>query len=69
VSSKPGEWHRGINCGKKRVERIMRTAGITAIQKHKYKVTTTDSKHKPPVAENKLDLYFHCLMKRNLIKM
>lgn len=43
----------GIYCGKKRVERLMRTAGIFAISKRKYKVTT-DSKHNLPIAENKL---------------
>lgn len=44
----------GIRCSKKRVERLMRTAGIRSIQKKKYKATT-NSKHEFPVAENKLN--------------
>ncbi|WXJ94324.1 IS3 family transposase ISCce3 [Neomoorella carbonis] len=47
----------GIHCGKKRVERLMREAGIQAIQKRKFKVTT-DSKHNLPVAENILNREF-----------
>jgi len=48
---------QGIHCGKKRVERLMREAGIQAIQKRKFKVTT-DSKHNLPVAPNILDRNF-----------
>ena len=47
----------GIHCGKKRVERLMREAGIQAIQKRKFKVTT-DSRHNLPVAENILNREF-----------
>lgn len=49
--------NKGIHCGKKRVERIMRDAGIRAIQSKKYKATT-NSNHKLPVAENKLNRQF-----------
>jgi len=45
---------QGIHCGKKRVERLMKEAGIRSIQKRKFKVTT-DSKHNLPVAENLLN--------------
>ncbi|WP_338823519.1 IS3 family transposase [Neomoorella humiferrea] len=47
----------GIHCGKKRVERLMREAGIQAIQKRQFKVTT-DSRHNLPVAENILNREF-----------
>lgn len=49
---------QGVYCGKKRVERLMREAGIQAIQKRKFRVTT-DSKHNLPVAENILDRNFN----------
>jgi putative transposase len=48
---------QGIHCGKKRVERLMKEAGIRSIQKRKFKVTT-DSKHNLPVAENLLNRNF-----------
>ncbi|OIQ10951.1 IS2 transposase TnpB [Moorella thermoacetica] len=47
----------GIHCSKKRVERLMREAGLQAIQKRKFKVTT-DSRHNLPVAENILNREF-----------
>jgi hypothetical protein len=49
---------QGIHCGKKRVERLMKEAGIRSIQKRKFKVTT-DSKHDLPVAENILNRNFN----------
>ncbi|MBO8138860.1 MAG: IS3 family transposase, partial [Desulfotomaculum sp.] len=49
---------QGIHCGKKRVERIMRSAGIRAIQRRRYKATT-NSEHTMPVAENKLARRFN----------
>ena len=49
---------QGIHCGKKRVERLMKEAGIRSIQKRKFKVTT-DSKHNLPVAENLLNRDFN----------
>jgi transposase InsO family protein len=48
---------QGIHCGKKRVERLMKEAGIRSIQKRKFKVTT-DSKHNLPVADNLLNRNF-----------
>ncbi len=48
---------QGIHCGRKRVERLMREAGIQAIQKRKFRVTT-DSNHNLPVAENILNRNF-----------
>jgi transposase InsO family protein len=48
---------QGVHCGKKRVERLMREAGIQAIQKRKFKATT-NSKHNLPVAENILNRNF-----------
>ena len=48
---------QGIHCGRKRVERLMKEAGIQGIQKHKFKVTT-DSRHNLPVAENLLNRNF-----------
>jgi transposase InsO family protein len=48
---------QGIHCGKKRVERLMKEAGIQGIQKRKFRVTT-DSKHNLPVAENILNRNF-----------
>jgi len=48
---------QGYRCGKKRVERLMKEAGIRARQKKKYKATT-DSNHSFPVAENLLQRNF-----------
>jgi transposase InsO family protein len=47
----------GESCGKGRVARLMRRAGIRAKQKRKFRVTT-DSKHNFPVAENRLNRQF-----------
>jgi putative transposase len=44
---------QGINCGKQRVERLMRQAGLRAVQKRR-RVCTTDSHHSDPVAPNRL---------------
>lgn len=49
---------QGIHCGRKRVDRLMKEAGIQGIQKRKFKVTT-DSKHNLPVAENLLNRNFN----------
>lgn len=43
----------GIVCGKHRVARLMRGAGLRALQPRRFQVTT-DSKHALPVAENLL---------------
>lgn len=44
---------RGFSAGKERVERLMRTHGIRARHKRRYKATT-DSQHGLPVADNLL---------------
>lgn len=43
----------GVRCGENRIAGLMRTNGIMAETKRKYKATT-DSKHNLPVAENLL---------------
>lgn len=47
----------GVRCGKNRVARIMRKAGIRSRTKRKFKATT-NSKHSLPVAPNLLDRNF-----------
>jgi transposase InsO family protein len=47
----------GIRCGKNRVARIMREAGIRSRTKKKFKATT-DSRHNLPVAPNLLNQQF-----------
>jgi len=49
---------RGFPASKQRVERLMRENGIKARHKRRFK-TTTDSKHKLPVAPNLLNRNFH----------
>lgn len=44
---------RGFSCGRDRVARLMREAGLRAVHKRKYRVTT-QSDHKRPVAPNLL---------------
>jgi transposase InsO family protein len=48
----------GVNCGCKRVARLMRQEELFAKQSCKFKVTTTDSAHPYPVAPNLLDQDF-----------
>ena len=48
---------RGISCGRDRVARLMRQAGLRAVHKRKYRVTT-QSDHKRPVAPNLLQQDF-----------
>jgi len=47
----------GYHVSKKRVERLMKEAGIYAVAKKKYRATT-DSKHSLPVAANHLNRNF-----------
>ena len=47
----------GVCCGKHRVERLMRQAGLRAVVSRKFQVTT-DSRHSLPIAENILDREF-----------
>ena len=49
---------KGIRCGKNRVARLMRSNGIVARSRRKFKATT-NSKHNLPVAENLLEQKFH----------
>lgn len=48
---------KGISTSQKRVAKLMRKEGIQSKIRKKYKVTT-DSSHKYPVVENKLDRHF-----------
>lgn len=48
----------GICCGKHRVARLMRRAGLRAVVAPRFRVTT-NSKHALPVAENRLGRDFH----------
>ena len=50
-------WAQGVACGKHRVAKLMRRAGIRAVSPCRF-VVTTDSKHASPVAENLLDRDF-----------
>ena len=43
---------QGVRCGKNRVARLMREAGLRPKQKRRWRPTTTDSNHVRPVAEN-----------------
>jgi transposase InsO family protein len=45
---------RGTPCNRKTVAKVMRAAGIRAKSHRKFRVTTTDSRHPHPVAENVL---------------
>jgi putative transposase len=47
----------GLSCGKHRVARLMRQAGLRAVVAPRFRVTT-DSKHALPVADNLLDQDF-----------
>ena len=48
---------KGESCGRTKAATLMKLANVAAKQKKKYKATT-DSKHKLPVAPNKLDRNF-----------
>ena len=49
---------QGIRVGKLRVQRLMQKHGIQARGKRRFRVATTDSRHKLPVAPNVLDRKF-----------
>jgi putative transposase len=49
----------GVNCGHKRVARLMRQGELFAKQSRKFRVSTTDSTHSYPVAPNLLDQNFN----------
>jgi hypothetical protein len=44
----------GIRCCENTVAKVMKQAGIRAAGARKFRVTTTDSKHDLPIAENLL---------------
>jgi len=48
---------QGFNCGKTKVEVLMRQMGLRAREKPKFKITT-DSKHNCPIAPNLLNRNF-----------
>lgn len=47
----------GVRCGRKRVERLMRSAGLQARTRRRAR-TTTQSRHEHPVAPNRLNRVF-----------
>jgi len=49
---------QGIRCGRKRVARLMRTYNLKPKTVRSFKVVTTDSNHKLPVAPNRLKQQF-----------
>jgi transposase InsO family protein len=49
---------QGIGCGRQRVARLMQAAGLKPKTRRPFRVITTDSKHKLPVAANQLDQDF-----------
>ena len=50
---------QGVNVSRPRVARLMKQANLKSIIQKKYVVTTTDSKHTYPVAENHLNRQFN----------
>ena len=50
---------KGIKVSRPRVARLMRKANLKSVIQKKYVVTTTDSKHPYPVAENHLNRQFN----------
>lgn len=52
---------KGLKVSRPRVARMMKLEGIKSIIKKKYRVSTTDSKHKYPIAENHLNRNFKAL--------
>lgn len=51
--------HRGVSCGRNRVARLMRVAGLRSKTKRKYRVNTTDSNHSLPIAPDLIERNFH----------
>ena len=51
----------GQRVGRARIEKLMRDNNLRALSKRRVRVTTTDSKHNLPVAENRLDRNFRAL--------
>jgi transposase InsO family protein len=49
---------QGIKCGKTRVERLMKSNGISSVHRRKYRVQTTDSNHSNPISDNIIEQDF-----------
>ena len=49
---------QGIRVGKQRVQRLMQQHGIRARGKRRFRIATTDSRHRLPIAPNLLDRNF-----------
>ncbi|QDK80148.1 IS3 family transposase [Spirosoma sp. KCTC 42546] len=50
---------QGVNVSRPRVARLMKQANLKSVIQKKYVITTTDSKHTYPVAENHLNRQFN----------
>jgi len=50
--------HRGMTCGRHRVARLMRDAGLRSKTRRRFRVKTTDSNHNFPIAPDRLDRDF-----------
>lgn len=50
--------HRGVSCGRNRVARLMRAAGLRSKTKRRFRVKTTDSDHSLPIAPDLLERDF-----------
>ena len=50
--------HRGVPCGRNRVARLMRVAGLRSKTKRRFRVKTTDSNHKFPIEPDLLERDF-----------
>lgn len=49
---------KGFEINRKRVARLMQQNGLKSVHKRKFKVLTTNSKHKLPIVENRLEQNF-----------
>jgi putative transposase len=58
---------QGIFCGRGRVERLMRVAGLKAITRRRWRVRTTDSSHPYQVAPNVLGRRFDEVTRPNTV--
>jgi transposase InsO family protein len=48
----------GIKCSENTVAKVMKEAGIRAVSAKRFRISTTDSKHGLPIAENLLNQDF-----------
>ena len=56
--------HRGVACGRNRVARLMRVAGLRSKTKREYRVKTTDSNHSLPIAPDLIERNFHADLRK-----